>query len=54
MLLIKGKMLRQGGGNLSIAAASKSILEVLSLAGFQELFEIYPTMADALSAMERA
>lgn len=53
MLLIKGKVLRQGGGNLSIASASKNILEVLSLAGFQELFEIHPTLADALSAMEQ-
>jgi anti-anti-sigma factor len=53
MLLIMGKMLRQGGGKLTIASAGKNILEVLSLAGFDELFEIYPTLPEAVAIMER-
>ncbi len=52
MLLVKGKMLRQGGGKLSIAAPSTRVLEVLSLAGFHELFEVYPTLDEALSTLE--
>jgi anti-anti-sigma factor len=52
MLLVKGKMLRQGGGNLFLAAASTRVLEVLALAGFQELFDVYPTLERALAALE--
>lgn len=53
MLLIMGKRLRQGGGNLTIASAGKNIMEVLSLAGFHELFDIYPTVPKALEVVER-
>ncbi len=52
MLLVKGKRLRQVGGKLSIAGASTRVLEVLSLAGFHELFEVYPTLDRALESLE--
>jgi anti-sigma B factor antagonist len=52
MLLVKGKMLRSGGGRLVIAAPTQRVLEVLSLAGFHELFEVYATLDDALAALE--
>jgi len=52
MLLIMGKRLRQGGGKLIIASAGKNIMEVLSLAGFHELFEIYSTVPEALKVVE--
>jgi len=52
MLLVKGKALRQGGGSMVLAEANPRVFEVLSLAGFNELFNIYPTVADALSQAE--
>jgi anti-anti-sigma factor len=52
MMLIRGKLLRQGGGSMTIAAPNARVLEVLSLAGFQELFEVYPTVAEALAIVE--
>jgi anti-anti-sigma factor len=54
MLLVKGKMLRKGGGNLAIASASNRVHEVLMLAGFQDLFSIYPTLDEALSSLEKS
>ncbi|NDJ54692.1 MAG: STAS domain-containing protein [Chloroflexi bacterium] len=52
MLLVKGKMLRQGGGDFFIAGVNDRVFEVLSLAGFQDLFNIYPTLEEALKALE--
>ena len=54
MLLVKGKTLRRGGGVLTLAGANRRILEVLSMAGFHELFDIYPSPDEAISAMQRA
>jgi anti-anti-sigma factor len=54
MLLVKGKILRRGGGSLAIAGATRRVQEVLTMAGFNELFDLYPTPADALAALERA
>ncbi len=54
MLLVKGKMLSRSGGKLSVAGASKRVAEVLSMAGFHELFEIYPTVEAAVAARESA
>jgi len=50
MLLVRGKTLRQGGGRLAIAGANHRVSEVLSLAGFHELFEVYPTIDAAVQA----
>lgn len=52
MMLVRGKKLRQNGGKLTIAAASPRVLEVLSLAGFHELFDVYPTVREAVAALE--
>ena len=45
---------QRGGGSLAIAGATKRVQEVLSMAGFNELFDLYPTPAEALAALERA
>ena len=50
MLLVKGKMLNRSGGKLSVAGASKRVQEVLAMAGFQELFDLYNDLNDAVSA----
>jgi len=50
MLLVRGKMLRRSGGRLAIAGANHRVSEVLSLAGFHELFEVYPTVDTAVQA----
>lgn len=52
MLLVRGKSLRQGGGRLAIASANQRVMEVLTLAGFHELFEVYPTVDAALEKLE--
>jgi len=52
MLLVKGKSLRQTGGNMYLAGASKRVLEVLSMAGFNELFDMFPTVDEALAALQ--
>ncbi len=52
MLLVKGKMLHRGGGKMALSAATDRVREVLSLAGFNELFNLYGTLDDALKAME--
>lgn len=54
MLLVRGKRLRQQDGQLVIANASSRVLEVLALAGFNELFSVYPTIEDAVEALEPA
>jgi anti-sigma B factor antagonist len=52
MLLVRGKKIRQRGGSLLLAGASTRVLEVLSLAGFHELFNIYPTVDEAVASLE--
>jgi anti-sigma B factor antagonist len=52
MLLVKGKALRKNGQKLVIAAASTRVLEVLSLAGFHELFDLYPTLEAAIAKLQ--
>lgn len=50
MLLVKGKMLNRSGGRLTIAGASKRVHEVLLMAGFEELFDIFASVEDAIAA----
>jgi anti-anti-sigma factor len=52
LLLVKGKAMRAGGGNLLVAGPSARVLEVFMLAGFHELFEVYRTVEEALVALE--
>lgn len=53
MLLVKGKMLRRAGGNMYLASATERVREVLALAGFNELFNLYPDLDEALQALEK-
>lgn len=52
LLLVKGKTLRSGGGELCIAAPSPRVLEVFALAGFHEIFDVYQTVEEALATLE--
>jgi anti-anti-sigma factor len=52
MLLVKGKTLRRGGGNMYLASATERVREVLALAGFNELFNVYNTTDEAFKALE--
>ena len=52
MLLVKGKMLRQSGGDFYLVASNDRVHEVLALAGFHELFSIYHSLEEALAALE--
>jgi len=52
MLLVKGKGLRRAGGNMYLTSATDRVREVLALAGFNELFNVYSTMDDALKSLE--
>lgn len=54
MILVKGKILRRGGGILMIAGANKRVREILTMAGFEELFDLYATPDDALNALASA
>jgi len=54
LLLVKGKMLRRAGGNMYLSSATDRVQEVLSLAGFNELFNLYPTADEALKTIEAA
>ena len=52
MLLVKGKALRQEGSKMYLAGANERVSEVLSLAGFQDLFTMYPSLDEAAAALE--
>lgn len=51
LLLVQAKALRRNGGSLSLAAPTTHVMEVLSLAGFHELLDIYPTLEAGLAAL---
>jgi anti-anti-sigma factor len=51
LLLVKGKTLRSGGGDLCVASPNARVLEVFALAGFHEIFDVYQTVEEALAAM---
>jgi stage II sporulation protein AA (anti-sigma F factor antagonist) len=53
LLLVSGKRLRREGISLVLAAVDGRIYEVLSLAGFQELFNVYKTVEEALTSLEK-
>jgi anti-anti-sigma factor len=54
MLLVKGKMLRGGGGSLAVSGASQRVADVLAMAGFNDLFPVYPSLKAGLTALEKA
>lgn len=51
LLLQQGKTLNKAGGKLVLAAATSRVIEVLTLAGFHELFDVYDTVDAALTAL---
>ncbi len=51
LLLVQAKALRRHGGSMSLAAPTVHVMEVLSLAGFHELLDIYPTLEEGLAAL---
>jgi len=51
MLLVRGKALKQGGGRMVIAGANQRVKDSLSLAGFDELFRFFKTIAEADKSM---
>lgn len=53
LLLVSGKNLRRDGSNLILAAVDGRIFEVLALAGFQDLFNVYKTIEEALSSLKK-
>jgi anti-anti-sigma regulatory factor len=54
MLLVRGKTLRHGGGDMVIAAVNPHVMEVMAMAGFEDLFDFYPSPADAVSGLAGA
>jgi anti-anti-sigma factor len=54
MLLVRGKTLRHSGGDMVIAAVNPHVMEVMAMAGFEELFDFYPSSLDAVSGLAEA
>jgi anti-sigma B factor antagonist len=48
------KWTREGGGDMSLAAPQQSVRNVLSVTGLIDLFSIYPSVEQAVSAARRA
>ena len=51
-LLTSLRHVRQRHGDLSLAGLHSSLHQMLELAGFTNIFKIYPTTAEAVSAFE--
>ncbi|MGB3542457.1 STAS domain-containing protein [Rubrivirga sp.] len=45
---------RDGGGDLKIAALPERVFEVFDLLGFPTVFDMHPTVADAVAAFDPA
>ncbi len=52
MLLVKGKMLRSGGGSLAVSGPSQRVADVLAMAGFNDLFPVYNDLDEGVKAVE--
>lgn len=53
MLVVRAQAMQKAGGVLCLAALSKVVADVFDRAGFSSLFRIYPTVADAIAALEK-
>ncbi|HVO23646.1 MAG TPA: STAS domain-containing protein [Candidatus Margulisiibacteriota bacterium] len=51
VLLVAAKRLSTGG-QLALAALNHQIRDVFDIAGFSSIFQIYPTQADAVAALQ--
>ena len=52
MLLVRGKALKQGGGRMVISGANQRVKDSLALAGFDELFKFFKSIAEAEKALQ--
>lgn len=53
MLVVRAQAMQKAGGKLSLAALSKVVADVFERAGFSSLFVIYPTLPEAIKALEQ-
>lgn len=53
MLVVRAQAMKQAGGKLVLAALTRIVLDVFQRAGFANLFPIYGTVEDAVTALER-
>lgn len=51
MLLVIAKALHAGGGELHLAGANRSVMEIITLSGCDTVFPVYRTVADAVRAL---
>jgi len=49
VLLLVAKRVQKAGGKLAVAAVSDQIYEVFTIAGFHNIFSIYPTLDEAVT-----
>jgi len=52
VLLVGAKRSRASGGRLVLAALKDNLREVFDISGFSAIFEIHPTTAAAIAALE--
>ena len=53
VLLVALKAARKNGGALKLCCLSARLSEIFEMVGFDQVFEIYPTCAEAAQAFER-
>lgn len=54
VLMMASKQLRARGGRIAIAALQPAVREILEIARFQHVVEIFPTLQEALGALSPA
>ena len=54
VLMMASKQLRARDGRIAIAALQPTVREILEIARFQHVVEIFPTLRDALAALSPA
>ena len=47
VLLLVGKILQEGGGELHLAAPNERVMDVLTISGYSTLFPVHETLDDA-------
>jgi anti-sigma B factor antagonist len=53
MLVVRAQAMHKAGGKLCLAALGKVVSDVFDRAGFSSLFVIYPTVDEAIKALEQ-
>ena len=48
MLLLGAKSLKDAGGEMHLAAANERVMELISLAGYDTMFPVHPSVEDAI------